>query len=622
MYVTTFYSFKGGVGRTMALANVAVDLASRGRRVLAVDFDLEAPGLDTFDLLRPAGATPGVIDYVRAYLDTGQAPHVEDYVFESPGTTDGGGSLWIMPAGAHRRTYATTLAQIDWGALYEHHDGYLLFEDLKEQWKEIIKPHYVLIDSRTGHTDVGGICTRQLPDAVVILFFPNAQNLRGLTKIVGDIRTEPTKRDNPIRLHYVMSNVPDLDDEDNILKENITAFQRDLRFQLEPLVVHRYDSLSLLNQVIFTKDRPRSRLAQEYRDVTKEVIRLNPEDRDGALDYIAGVERISHESGIPYWATVDAHIKKIERHHSREGEVLYRLGSLRADDGAVDDAVALFTRAIDADYREPEVYLGRAAISRSENADREAASRDAMQALQSDRVSLMQVRRAISMMTPEDRARIANTPAVSALPSSHRVPIAAGLDRSMVEAATASEMLRPLLASEVLSAEERTAARQTLSLAAIALGRFAEAIAVIRSEGSDVSGMSIEFAFNYGMAIWGDRGTVDVAPFHRVVELGNAYPRKAPLPNFRQCMAVSHWAIGDAVAARNFAKEAKEVMLARRGREFSCWRYLRVSAGRFAEDTNELLAMIDGDDTVTPRFMHAERPPVAIASDSGMIENQ
>jgi len=62
MYVTTFYSFKGGVGRTMALVNVAVELALQGKRVVAVDFDLEAPGLDTFDLGRPAETTPGIVD--------------------------------------------------------------------------------------------------------------------------------------------------------------------------------------------------------------------------------------------------------------------------------------------------------------------------------------------------------------------------------------------------------------------------------------------------------------------------------------------------------------------------------------------------------------------------------
>ena len=43
--IATFYSYKGGVGRTMAMANVAVLLAQRGLRVLAVDWDLEAPGL-------------------------------------------------------------------------------------------------------------------------------------------------------------------------------------------------------------------------------------------------------------------------------------------------------------------------------------------------------------------------------------------------------------------------------------------------------------------------------------------------------------------------------------------------------------------------------------------------
>ena len=30
-----------------------------------------------------------------------------------------------------------TLSRIDWGDLYEKHDGYFLFEDLKKQWKAI-----------------------------------------------------------------------------------------------------------------------------------------------------------------------------------------------------------------------------------------------------------------------------------------------------------------------------------------------------------------------------------------------------------------------------------------------------------------------------------------------------
>lgn len=43
--IVTFYSFKGGVGRSTALVATALQLANKGRRVILVDMDLEAPGL-------------------------------------------------------------------------------------------------------------------------------------------------------------------------------------------------------------------------------------------------------------------------------------------------------------------------------------------------------------------------------------------------------------------------------------------------------------------------------------------------------------------------------------------------------------------------------------------------
>ena len=47
-YIFTFYSYKGGVGRSLALLNVAYSLVSRGRHVLILDLDLEAPGISGF----------------------------------------------------------------------------------------------------------------------------------------------------------------------------------------------------------------------------------------------------------------------------------------------------------------------------------------------------------------------------------------------------------------------------------------------------------------------------------------------------------------------------------------------------------------------------------------------
>jgi MinD-like ATPase involved in chromosome partitioning or flagellar assembly len=46
--ITTFYSYKGGVGRTMIVANIAAKLASWGYSVLCVDGDFEAPGLSYY----------------------------------------------------------------------------------------------------------------------------------------------------------------------------------------------------------------------------------------------------------------------------------------------------------------------------------------------------------------------------------------------------------------------------------------------------------------------------------------------------------------------------------------------------------------------------------------------
>ena len=62
-YIFTFYSFKGGVGRSMALMNVGYTLAGWGRHVLVVDMDLEAPGISGFlhrskELAEPEAAHP------------------------------------------------------------------------------------------------------------------------------------------------------------------------------------------------------------------------------------------------------------------------------------------------------------------------------------------------------------------------------------------------------------------------------------------------------------------------------------------------------------------------------------------------------------------------------------
>lgn len=315
MRTITFYSFKGGVGRTMALVNVAAELVRWGRKVLVVDFDLEAPGLETYSQLSPKEQHAGVVEYVTEYMNSGQVPDILKFVYRAnikvpakEGKTPG--ELFVMPAGKRRDVaYRRALVNLNWKRLYFERDGFLFFEETKKAWEEEFKPDYVLIDSRTGDTDVLGICTRQLPDSVVLLFVPNEQNVAGLEGVCRDIRREETEGlKKKIPLHFVPSNIPNLDDENQILRRQL----RNARKRLEIKngfagIIRRYESLELLDQLIATLDRPRSRLAKSYRRLTETLMKENfRSDRDGALFYLNN--RI-HES-LP---RVDEHSEKNRR---------------------------------------------------------------------------------------------------------------------------------------------------------------------------------------------------------------------------------------------------------------------------------------------------------------------
>ena len=533
------------------------------------------------------------------YLRDDLAPSVGDFVDRSNEVEN----LFVMPSGAWGTDYAASFGRIDWGMLYSERDGFLLFEDLKEQWRQTIAPDYVLIDSRTGYTDTGGICTRQLPDAVTALFFPNEQNLRGLSKIVADIRSEAEPpRKKSIELHFVMSNVPDLDDEDDILVEMKGRFRRELRFEEDPLVVHRYESLSLLNQAVFTKERPKSRLAREYGEVADRVVGGNLADRDGALRYIRGARRgldrttyRVEKPTIKRWETED-----IERLHSDDGEILFQLGELEARRGVREDAELLLDRAIESGYREAAAYLERAGI-RARAGYEDGASEDAVAALQQEGVPLHLVMRAMSLVRDVESEVIAAFPAVTGLDGSEQLVLASTLSREG-DVAHSDAILRRVAGDLAHSHESRQQAWSNLALNCIGSGRYREAMDALTREGLRIEQMNIMDAFNFGMAAWADSRGVPTDPFERVVSLDSASESRGDDANYLQCLAIATWATGDRESAVRFAIRALELGRSSR-RTFSCWQYRYVRGSDFAEDMDEILTMVQGDDNRLPAFM-------------------
>jgi len=93
-----FASLKGGVGRSTALTVVAAHLASQGRRVLAVDLDMEAPGLGALLLTPETLPEFGVIDaLVENGLSGLDGPFLTDLVGASE-LASGGGRIDVLPA--------------------------------------------------------------------------------------------------------------------------------------------------------------------------------------------------------------------------------------------------------------------------------------------------------------------------------------------------------------------------------------------------------------------------------------------------------------------------------------------------------------------------------------------
>jgi len=177
--IVTFYSYKGGVGRSFCLANVAVLLSRWGRRVLCVDWDLEAPGLHSY--FKPwLARTPqaGLVELVAGVRAGGEL-HWRPAVV--PVKVPGARRLDLLAAGRVDDTYIDRVQQISWTELYDQND---LGNHIERLRRELLDEYdIVLVDSRTGITDIGGICTVQLPDLLVLCFTANQQSLGGVLEV-------------------------------------------------------------------------------------------------------------------------------------------------------------------------------------------------------------------------------------------------------------------------------------------------------------------------------------------------------------------------------------------------------------------------------------------------------
>lgn len=73
----------------------------------------------------------------------------------------------------------------NWRDFYDNWNGGQLIEAMRAQLRH--EAAFTLVDSRTGLTDIGGVCTVHLPDTVVFVFAYNGQNIDGIEKIAAEL---------------------------------------------------------------------------------------------------------------------------------------------------------------------------------------------------------------------------------------------------------------------------------------------------------------------------------------------------------------------------------------------------------------------------------------------------
>jgi cellulose biosynthesis protein BcsQ len=215
--VITFYSYKGGTGRSMALANVACLLAQRwvdSENVLMIDWDLEAPGLHQFFHGRfenPADKRKNLsadhLGLIDLFCEMKDRLSNNDFEFDIPESffddlevdkyiaTLNIPSLKLMPAGRFNDgLYSSRVNAFNWEDFFNSYP--FVIKQFANYLRKKFK--FTLIDSRTGYTDISGICTSLMPEKLVLVFTPNRQSLTGVVQLI-EKSTDYRKQSDDLR---------------------------------------------------------------------------------------------------------------------------------------------------------------------------------------------------------------------------------------------------------------------------------------------------------------------------------------------------------------------------------------------------------------------------------------
>lgn len=273
MRTISFYSYKGGTGRTLLVANLAVYAARLGLNVVMADLDLEAPGL-AYKFLPAPPKRPGVLDWLR----TSPRPAISTMAMrlEVPDPFNPDGVLRLIGAGPPPSlTYLRELRNFQSTAFGDSSsDAVAGMLALRDAIEEQFAPDLLLLDARTGISNTNAITTRVLADDVVAVALNTREQLEGTREVLRSLTTLAKPRDPDARLglHVVISRIHDpergVDDahvggRDTAIADSVRRYLTEpadplvhtLDLTADPLLLHNDVALAANEHLLLAADR-------------------------------------------------------------------------------------------------------------------------------------------------------------------------------------------------------------------------------------------------------------------------------------------------------------------------------------------------------------------------------
>ncbi len=181
-----FYSFKGGVGRTTAVVMSAIELARQGKKIVIIDFDLEAPGIASL-FPEESMSQYGLLDLLLESNVYSDEIKIDEYIYpvgDYCHVGQMGGEIYVMPAYGkvtkqNPDLYCKSLMRFDLD-IPAYEEAVTPVDHLLSMLDGFLGPDFMFIDTRAGIHQIGGMTLTRYTDLALLFFYGSPQNIEGM----------------------------------------------------------------------------------------------------------------------------------------------------------------------------------------------------------------------------------------------------------------------------------------------------------------------------------------------------------------------------------------------------------------------------------------------------------